>query len=85
MIPVLITALVALLAVDAWLASALFDATFHEGDTCKQDGWDYDCNGWPYWVLVALAAGVLLGLIWATWRVWMRLHASFASRFARPS
>ena len=81
----LIAALLVLLAVDIWLGAVLFDAVFHRGDTCSQDAGE-DCNnGWLYWVQVALAAGVWSALLWATWRVWTRLHASFVSRLARPS
>jgi hypothetical protein len=81
---ILAAALGALLAADWWWGSFLFDLTFHKGDSCET-GYDCDQPVWVYWTQVVLMAGVLIGLFWATWRVWKRLHASFASRFARPS
>lgn len=75
----LIAALLVLLAVDAWLGSVLLDAVFYRGDTCSQDA-GADCNdGWLYWFQVVLAVGVWASLLWATWRVWARLHASLAT------
>jgi hypothetical protein len=69
----LVAALVTLLAADLWLASAVFDAAFHESETCERG---YDCNGWLYWVQVSIAIGVLVGLCFATWRVWKRVRAA---------
>jgi hypothetical protein len=73
---ILIATLVSLLAADWWLASAVFDAAFHESESCERG---YDCNGWLYWVQVAVVVGVLVGLCFATWRVWKRLRATSLS------
>jgi hypothetical protein len=70
---ILTAVVVALLAADWWLASALFDAAFHSSDSCESG---YGCDGWLYWAQVASLIGVLVGLCFLTWRVWTRLRAA---------
>ena len=70
---VLLIAFSALLVADWWTASAIVDAAFP--GACEPGA----CSGAIYWSVVGIITALLAALCWATWRVWLRLRATFAN------
>ena len=75
----LMVALAGLLAADWGVASALRDAVVQ--GNCD----DGRCRDGIDWLGAASMLVLLAGLVWATWRVWIRLRPTLASRPARQS